>query len=264
MSLSHLGAHHIQQSYENIQNPNNVFNVFGEIHNNALDCCWERADAENPDTISDYYPYVIDYLKLTPLEGDSTWADNMTYEQFISLDSVEYYWTYVVSSCSGTVATYLENILTVVQDTTHELDYIIPTLSDIETSIISDSLGWYDRSMPLLAIAIAKHSAAYWTDTNNVNKWNEIGQGFEKRATYEDEPKKKSKVRKVVVSDLKGAVWGAVSGWIGGAITGAIFGSSEGPAGTVAGAAGGAIQGSLIGAPVGCIMSSVQQALEHP
>jgi hypothetical protein len=111
------------------------------------------------------------------------------------------------------------------------------------------------KSFPLLVLASAKNSAAYWTDTANIDLWESLcdsnyiigGSGGLFKYCEKPPQPEKGKTLKVVEADAIGMAAGSIGGLFGGAIVGAVIGSFAGPAGTAAGAAGGALIGSMGG-----------------
>lgn len=165
------------------------------------------------------------------------------------VDSTEYYFNYYLSNASPEEVAFINEISNTLSDSSlwtdsTEFDQeIIDLLSSIETDILNSGLDSIQIRMPLLYVAVAKHSAAYWSSL--------YGQSFKplssslSKKTLMWGPRYFAAKHPIVQGDAKGAVAGAISG----AVAGAIFGPT-------------AIIGAGYGAVTGGIGTSVFMALE--
>lgn len=255
---------HMRKDYSSIQNPANPYNYVSSLHNEGLDYLYSRLSSQYSADTGTIVTYTYDFV------CDSTWWSfgngDIPPASIIHdcLDSGDYYWQVLTECNAPEVVQYIDAIINVLEDSTIAISESIPLLSNIESDIMVN-LDTNAQGLPLLFVAAAKHSAAYWSDTTNWYKWFDLNaqsvrgrsgvNSWSKTRTKEKDPKK-TDWGQVVKKDAIGMATGAVKGFIGGLVTGALGGSIGGPAGTVAGACGGAITVSLGGMVGGGVAAS--------
>lgn len=232
-------ASSFHKDWSSIQNPNNPYNVVGEIHNNCLDYIAEQRRLDPDTTLSVNIEYVTEFFQDSSwyrLENGSGVPGGFLEHQ---KDSAEAYFYRLALNPSQ--QSFFDEILATLEDTTQE-DFVT-SLSQIENSILNSDLTESERGFPLLFVSLAKHSAAYWQSDTTTNVWPwltskkaQVGCGASGCA-----------VSGIIETDAKWGLGGAIGGFLGGLVAGGLGGSLGGPAGTLGGAAGGAIIGSLAG-----------------
>jgi hypothetical protein len=151
--------------WKSVQNPNNPFNYIGVAHNDLLDYVGTVCTAEQ---LENDFAAVIDAA--INFVGDSSWYDPYVTAQWVSssIDSLPYFWSLHTSSCGAEEIGYINAILAELNDTTYAFgEYGIDTtlvdrLSNVEDQILGSGLSDSAMQVPLVFVAVAKHSAAYW------------------------------------------------------------------------------------------------------
>ncbi len=135
---------------------------------------------------------------------------------------------------------------------------MLSALSTIETDIINSTvLSYSEKSFPLAAVAIAKHSTLFHSQFFDVDGTSIVASSNQGKSQVIQKQSEQAGWKQVLEADAVGCAWGAVGGFIRGAVTGGLGGVLiGGPIGGIAGAANGAIIGSASGAAVGTIIGS--------
>jgi hypothetical protein len=155
----------MSSDWTGIQNIDNPYNWMGEEHNNCL--MW---------VVDNYYPVdstdiPVTLTAIVEFYEDSTWNDGWVTEQYIedAIDSTEYFYNQYLLSVGTEEAEFIEAITEAVSDTTHPVNAdgidttLIPRLANIESNILNSGLSDSAKTAPLMTVAVAKHSAEFWT-----------------------------------------------------------------------------------------------------
>ncbi len=245
------------------QNPANPYNAVGEIHNACLDYVAARRlrdpamDAEA--SIAAAYDFFRDSTWFRLAGGDRIPIDllRMTEEQGRGcLDRME--WT-------ARQRGWLARMDSVLADTAH-FDPV-GGLSAVESEILASGAAETETGFPLLYVAIARQSAAYWLDDSG-EAWPAVARAKQgvTGGAYGGallHGRGAGTLGGIIREDATSGMYGAIAGFLGGGIYTGIAGSINGPAGALAGAAGGLIQGSTAGAAAVGAAGSIRKAIGH-
>ncbi len=228
----------------------NPLSWYGEKHNEALDWGFQQipygsitrataigmaADfAIQADPGDDYTPAVRHQL-VALIEKSHTDYDHMsTAEVLDSLDAL--YLNPIQRS-------YMERTLAAIDQVAADPVGAVAELASIESAILTSSLAEDERAVPLMFVAVVKHSADYWLGYSGPGL--PVGTGEMERR------------QSALARDGRGCLTGTLTGLAGGGLGGFLVGSFLGPAGSAAGAGGGALVGGIVGGFTGAIAGSL-------
>ena len=250
--------------YSAIQNPDNPCNDFGVLHNAGLEYILTSTGAETFEELNYTQiraasaEFVISICELLE-SADQSDVEAMLDNIVVNLTVEDAYSELPISAeqiqfCRDVHAAAVDEEIATLQD-------MLDALNAVETEIIDSSIPEHQKELPLVVVAVAKHSAVFHAEyldlpTASVKQPSEI-------ILADDPDKKKKRFRQVVEADLVGAITGAVGGFLSGLVVGAVGGSIPGgPVGGIPGAAAGAMLTSAAGAIGGAAVSSANAIIK--
>jgi hypothetical protein len=119
-------------------------------------------------TLGQYCQATVDFLQ------DSTYADSALTANRLGdiLDSIDYYEDLYRQEASSAELAFYDLVTYEIQDTSYAADAqgidttLVLRLSAVEEQILSSSMPDSNKIIPLVYVAVAKHSAAYWTSVH--------------------------------------------------------------------------------------------------
>ncbi len=250
--------------YSSIQNPDNPCNDFGILHNAGLDYILTSTGAQTFEEL-DYAQiktaaagYVISIAELLE-SSDQAEVEAMLDNVVVNLSVEDAYSDLPISEeqiqfCRDVHAAAVDEEIATLQE-------MLDALNAVETEIIDSAIPEHQKELPLVVVAVAKHSAAYHADYLDLPT---AAIKHPSGTILADDPdKKKKRFRQVVEADLVGAITGALGGFVSGLVGGAIGGSIlGGPVGGIPGAAAGAMTASAVGAVGGAVVNSANAIIK--
>lgn len=224
---------------ENLTNLRDSVEAIGRWHNVCLDTLFTRLErVKNGDTSNigsmSWEEYVIlqtvDFANNLGLPGDSIDSEEIAYDVYWEIEDIIENNDFSING---------ENLLTALDDAidiyTNDENY--NNFENTCDSIITQALNLID-DIEKIAIgssaSVAKHSAFYWSNPLNIQRLENLcAVRLSSKELGSSISGLDNRTKRIITSDLKGAVSGGISG--------GIWGTTVGPAGTVAGAIAGAL-----------------------
>lgn len=194
----------------------NSYDSDGEFHNDCLDELATETGFPFADS-QDYWDFTVDYyerdysLTMTP-NNYSVAADELNDYLDTSLSQVATD-LYTDALISSTVKDALVNIYNTMANESlytsngNNFSVIVDELDDLEVALLGGSYSPQDEEVILMAIAVARHSAAYWSAAidNPTHPYYDYLEG----ATMEAKPKRKFwRILRTIVADAAGVAVG--------------------------------------------------------
>lgn len=170
--------------WASIQNPNNPFNEVGALHNECLANIESVVHPNGPKDVDAGMDQLIVFIQ------DSTWYESYVTKQWLLgiADSADYYYDLHYQSAPQEEKDFLDAITSAIFDSSNALNAdgidatLIPRLASIESDILASNLQDSEKCIPLLYVAIAKHSTAYWSVVMTSEGFNGTYSGLSKTA----------------------------------------------------------------------------------